>query len=115
MPSARWAKAIFLNLHSGVAAWARRTRGGQIRIIKINAHGLSITARTSIKPRHRCVSTVPPAEARLRFASLVTIDALDYKFKLTAAFQKALDDTEAAVTLHYAHPPAPGAHPPAPH
>ena len=44
-------------------------------------------------------SKVPPAEARLRFASLVTIDALDYKFKLTAAFQKALDDTEAAVTL----------------
>ena len=58
---------------------------------------------------------VPPAEARLRFASLVTINALDYKFKLTAAFQKALDDTEAAVTLHYAHPPAPGAYPPAPH
>ena len=47
---------------------------------------------------------VPPAEARLRFASLVTINALDYKFKLTAAFQKALDDQEAAVTLHYAHP-----------
>ena len=61
-------------------------------------------------------SKVPPAEARLRFASLVTINALDYKFKLsTAAFQKALDDTEAAVTLHYAHPPAPGAPPPAPH
>ena len=33
-------------------------------------------------------SKVPPAEARLRFASLVTIKyALDYKFKLTAAFQ----------------------------
>ena len=60
-------------------------------------------------------SKVPPAEARLRFASLITIDALDYKFKLTAAFQKALDDQEAAVTLHYAHPPAPGAPPPAPH
>ena len=36
-------------------------------------------------------SKVPPAEARLRFASLVTINALDYKFKLTAAFQKALE------------------------
>ena len=58
---------------------------------------------------------VPPAEARLRFASLVTIDALDYKFKLTAAFQKALDDQEAAVTLYYSHPPTPGAHPTAPH
>ena len=36
----------------------------------------------------------------------------------TQAFQKALDDTvtEAAATLHYAPPPAPGAHPgPAPH
>ena len=32
-------------------------------------------------------------------------NALDYKFKLTAAFQKALDGQEAAVTLHYAHPP----------
>ena len=41
------------------------------------------------------------------------INELDYKFKLTTTFQKALDDTEAAVTLHYAHPPAPGAHPPA--
>ena len=60
-------------------------------------------------------SKVPPAEARLRFASLVTINALDYKFKLTVAFQKALDDNEAAVSLHYAHLPAPGAHPPAPH
>ena len=39
----------------------------------------------------------------------------NYKFKLTMAFQKALDDNEAAVTLHYAHSPAPGAHPPAPH
>ena len=38
----------------------------------------------------------------------------DYKFKLTTAFQKALDLTEAAVTLHYAHQPAPGAQPPAP-
>ena len=58
----------------------------------------------------------PPEEARKRFATLVTINELDYKFKLTAAFQKALDDTEAAATLHYAHPPAPGLpgnHPPA--
>ena len=55
----------------------------------------------------------PPEEARKRFAALVTINELDYKFKLTTTFQKALDDTEAAVTLHYAHPPAPGGHPPA--
>ena len=33
---------------------------------------------------------------------------------LTTTFQKALDDQEAAVTLHYAHPPAPDAHPPVP-
>ena len=58
-------------------------------------------------------SKVPPAEARLRFASLVTIDALDYKFKLTTAFQKALDDQEAAATLYYTrHQPTPGAHAP---
>ena len=43
----------------------------------------------------------PAAEARLRFASLVTINALDYKFKLTAAFQNALDDQEAAVAFYY--------------
>ena len=48
----------------------------------------------------------PPEEARKRFAALVTINELDYKFKLTATFQKALDNQEAAVTLHYAHPPA---------
>ena len=55
----------------------------------------------------------PPEEARKRlFAALVTINELDYKFKLTATFQKALDIQEAAVTLHYAHPPAPGNHPP---
>ena len=48
---------------------------------------------------HTIRGLVPPAEARLRFASLVTINALDYKFKLTAAFQKALDDQEAVVTL----------------
>ena len=58
-------------------------------------------------PPRRC-----EARLRLRFASLVTINALDYKFKLTAAFQKALDDQEAAVTLYYAHLPVPGAHPP---
>ena len=52
-------------------------------------------------------------EARKRFAALVTINELDYKFKLTTAFQKALDDTEAAVILHYTHPPAPGNQPPA--
>jgi hypothetical protein len=48
----------------------------------------------------------------ISFAALVTINELDYKFKLTTAFQKALDNQEAAVTLHYAHPPAPGNHPP---
>ena len=36
----------------------------------------------------------PPAEARQRFATLVTINALDYKFKLIAAFQNALNDQE---------------------
>jgi hypothetical protein len=60
----------------------------------------------------------PPEEARKRFATLVTINELDYKFKLTTAFQKALDDTEAAVTRQYAHPPqippAPITHPPGP-
>jgi hypothetical protein len=56
----------------------------------------------------------PPEEARKRFAALVTINELDYKFKLTTNFQKALDDQEAAVTLHYAHPPTPNAHPPIP-
>ena len=61
----------------------------------------------------------PPEEARKRFATLVTINELDYKFKLTTAFQKALDDTEAAVTRQYAHPPqiprpTPITHPPGP-
>ena len=37
----------------------------------------------------------------------------DYKFKLTTAFQKALNDQEAAVTLYYSYPPTPGNHPPA--
>ena len=55
----------------------------------------------------------PPEEARKRFTALVTINELDYRFKLTTAFQKALDDDEATTTLHYAHPPAPGNHPPA--
>ena len=55
----------------------------------------------------------PPEEARKRFAALVTINELDYRFKLTATFQKALDDQETAATLYYAHPPTPGNHPPA--
>ena len=55
----------------------------------------------------------PPEEARKRFAALVTINELDYKFKLTTAFQKALNDQEAAVTLYYSYPPTPGNHPPA--
>jgi hypothetical protein len=54
----------------------------------------------------------PPEEARKRFSALVTINELDYKFKLTATFQKALDDDEATVSLHYAHPPTPVNHPP---
>jgi hypothetical protein len=54
----------------------------------------------------------PPEEARKRFAALVTINELDYKFKLTTAFQKALNDQEAAVTLYYSYPPTPGNHPP---
>ena len=54
----------------------------------------------------------PPEEARKRFATLITINELDYKFKLTKTLQKALDDTEAAATLHYAHPPTPGNPPP---
>ena len=64
----------------------------------------------------------PPlaAESRLCFALPVPIDALDSKFKLTAAFQKALDDTEAAVDpILYAHPRPHQAltrfHPPKPH
>ena len=57
----------------------------------------------------------PPEEARKRFAALVTINELDYRFKLTAAFQKALNDAEAIVTLQYTHPPKPITHPPAPH
>ena len=55
----------------------------------------------------------PPEEARKRFTALVTINELDYRFKLTATFQKALDDQETAATLYYAHPPTPGNHPPA--
>ena len=72
-----------------------------------------------IKRRFTSLKSKPhPAEgeARQRFAfrhthsspNVVTINALDYKFKPTAAFQKAIDDQEAAVrpvTQHYAHPP----------
>jgi len=61
-----------------------------------------------------CKLKTPPEETRKRFAALVTINELDYKFKLTATFQKALDDTEAAVTLQYAQPPVPINQPPAP-
>ena len=47
----------------------------------------------------------PPEEARKRFTALVTINELDYRFKLTTAFQKALDDDEATITLRYAQSP----------
>jgi hypothetical protein len=53
----------------------------------------------------------PPEEARKRFAALVTINELDYKFKLTTTFQKALNDAEAIATLQYTHPPRPLTHP----
>ena len=60
-------------------------------------------------------SKVPPAEARLRFASLVTINALDYKFKLTAAFQNGARRHRSSSYPPLRPPPphpTPGAHPP---
>ena len=88
------------------------------QLLPFYAHFLSVTftvlPQTPIKRRFTSKKLkTPPEEARKRFATLVTINELDYKFKLTTTFQKALDDQAAAATLHYAHPPAPGNHPPA--
>ena len=49
---------------------------------------------------------MPPAEARDRFPKLITISAGTYKFSLTAAFQKALDDCERAVATSRDQMPA---------
>ena len=53
----------------------------------------------------------PPEEAQIGPRHHQRTRLQKYRFKLTTAFLKALDDQKAAVTLHYAHPPAPGNHP----
>ena len=48
---------------------------------------------------------LPPQESRDRFKALVVIQETFYDFELTAAFTRAIRDTETAVTAHYALPP----------
>ena len=46
------------------------------------------------KTLHFEKSQDPPEEARKRFAALVTINELDYRFKLTATFQRKHSTTQ---------------------
>ena len=48
---------------------------------------------------------LPPQESRDRFKTLVVIQETIYDFELTAAFKRAIRDTETAVTAHHALPP----------
>ena len=52
---------------------------------------------------------LPPKESRDRFKALVVIQETFYDFELTAAFTRAISDTETAVTAHYHTEPNPEA------
>ena len=113
----RWSVEIafaFLSVDGCARARARQTRRaasadrGETRGVRpdeksedrtFRRRRYGISARVPLKHR-----TIQPQKTYLICHMLISMLLLS-----------AVDDTEAAVTLHYAHPPAPGAHPPAPH
>ena len=46
---------------------------------------------------------LPPQESRDRFKTLVVIQETIYDFELTAAFKRAISDTEMTLPVHQAH------------
>ena len=74
---------------------------------ELNRHTRSDSSTSKGASPHSNPRSPPLKRTPKIYTSLVTIRRLDYmyKFRFTMAFQKALDDNETAVTLHYAHPP----------